>query len=97
LCKFYLAGFCPDGKQCKEGAHARWAKDEDLEKLEVRVERDPAEVEAEIARRREEAEREEERQREQYGSQRGGRGGRWQGRGGYGNDLRRQRGRGHLF
>jgi len=94
LCPFYLAGFCPDGKACKEGAHARWKDEKDLEEPKVMVERDPEEVAEEIARRREEAEREEERERERFGGGRGGRGGRWMGRGG--GDVRRQRGRGHL-
>lgn len=92
LCPFYLAGFCPDGPMCKEAAHARWKDDKDLPPAEVMVERDPEEVAEEIARRREEAERQEELDRERYGGGRGGRGGRWMGRG----DMRRQRGRGHL-
>lgn len=24
MCRFFLAGFCPDGRTCKEGAHPKW-------------------------------------------------------------------------
>jgi cleavage and polyadenylation specificity factor subunit 4 len=39
ICVYYLAGFCPDGKACKNGAHPRWVKEEDLEKPRVKEER----------------------------------------------------------
>lgn len=67
-----------------------------MPKPEVYIERDPEEVAAEIAAKREEAERIEEQERERFGGGRGGRGGRWMGRGFSGGDVRRQRGRGHL-
>jgi cleavage and polyadenylation specificity factor subunit 4 len=99
LCEFYLAGFCPDGKNCKK-AHPRWPTD--LPKPTIKVERDPEEIAEEQRQLRENAEREEEREREKYGGgEGGGRGrGRWHGGGGYGRgrgqgDQRRQRGRGH--
>ncbi|CAK7206547.1 RNA-binding component of cleavage and polyadenylation factor [Sporothrix eucalyptigena] len=25
ICPYYLAGFCPDGRTCKEGAHPKWS------------------------------------------------------------------------
>lgn len=99
LCPFYLAGFCPDGRHCREGAHARWRSDKDMPKPEVHVERDPEEVAAEIEAKRQEAERMEAEERERFQERtggRGGRGGRWAGRGFGGGDVRRQRGRGHL-
>ncbi|KAK4207148.1 hypothetical protein QBC37DRAFT_433919 [Rhypophila decipiens] len=40
LCPFYMAGFCPDGARlCKEGTHAKWTRDADMEKPRVREEK----------------------------------------------------------
>lgn len=84
LCPFYLAGFCPYGRNCKEGKHPRWP--EKLPKPTVRVEKSAEELEAERQRIREEAEREEEREWERReGNRRDGRG---RGRGRY-NQRRR--------
>ncbi|KAK2785561.1 RNA-binding component of cleavage and polyadenylation factor [Onygenales sp. PD_12] len=62
LCPFYLAGFCPEGRACLEGAHARWP--ENLPKPMIKVAKTEADLERERARIREEQEREEERERE---------------------------------
>ena len=60
MCRFYLAGFCPYGKLCKEGVHPRWP--ENLPKASIKVEKSAEEVEREKNRIREEGEREEERE-----------------------------------
>ena len=39
LCVYYLAGFCPDGRECRLGAHPRWVREGELEKPRVREER----------------------------------------------------------
>jgi len=62
ICPFYLAGFCPEGKACQEGAHPRWT--ENLPKPTPRVEKTEEEIEREKALIREEQEKEEERERE---------------------------------
>jgi cleavage and polyadenylation specificity factor subunit 4 len=62
MCPFYLAGFCPEGRACTEGAHPRWP--ETLPKPSVRVEKSEEDLERERARIREEQEKEEERERE---------------------------------
>lgn len=62
LCPFYLAGFCPEGKGCKYGAHPRFPTD--LKKPEVRVEKSPEELERERMEREAEREREEREERE---------------------------------
>ncbi|KAI9794173.1 MAG: RNA-binding component of cleavage and polyadenylation factor [Peltula sp. TS41687] len=66
LCPYYLAGFCTDGKQCRQGAHPKWPTTE-LPPPTVRVKKDPAELERELALIREEMERNEEREREKGG------------------------------
>ncbi|KAL8873974.1 MAG: hypothetical protein Q9174_000628 [Haloplaca sp. 1 TL-2023] len=73
ICKFYLVGFCPYGRACKEGAHPRYPSD--LPKPTVRVEKTKEELEEERIRIREEAERDEEREWErQRNNTRDGRG-----------------------
>ncbi|KAK4100645.1 hypothetical protein N658DRAFT_450645, partial [Parathielavia hyrcaniae] len=39
LCDYYLAGFCPDGRACRVGAHPRWVGEEELERPRVREEK----------------------------------------------------------
>lgn len=77
ICPFYLAGFCPDGKTCMNGAHPRWT--ENLPKPSIKVEKSEEERERERLRIREEQEKEEERERE-WRSQNRGRDGRFRGR-----------------
>ena len=74
MCPFYLAGFCPDGKACTNGAHPRWP--ENLPKPSIKVEKSEEDLERERARIREEQEKEEERERE-WRSQNRGRDGRF--------------------
>jgi len=101
LCVFYLAGFCPDGPRCKN-AHPRFPSEQEMGRLEVRVEKTDEEKEEEARILREKMEAEEERQRERWlnegGGDRGGmrgRGGRGRWGGGRGGGQRSQRGRGH--
>lgn len=79
LCKFYLAGFCPYGRGCKEGGHPRFP--ESLPRPTIKVEKSAEEVEEERERLREEAERQQEREWERNDNNRRGRG-RGRGRGG---------------
>lgn len=30
MCKFFVCGFCPEGRQCREGSHARWVRPQGL-------------------------------------------------------------------
>jgi cleavage and polyadenylation specificity factor subunit 4 len=77
LCKFYVAGFCPDGRDCKEGAHPSFS--DKLPKPSVRLERSKEEMERETREKEKEAQEEREREwrkdRDAGGSGRG-RGGR---------------------
>jgi cleavage and polyadenylation specificity factor subunit 4 len=91
-----MAGFCPDGKTCKEGAHPKFPTD--LKKPEVRVEKTKEEIEQERLERERQREREDEEEREReernphaakfgrgnwHGGDRKKRGGRRHRRGGY--------------
>ena len=89
LCRFYLAGFCPYGRQCREGAHPRFP--EDLPKPTVKVEKTAEEIEAEKERLREEADRQEQREYERNEGNKG----RFRGRGREGRYNPRRRGVGH--
>ncbi|KAI1001353.1 hypothetical protein K3495_g6848 [Podosphaera aphanis] len=73
LCELYLAGFCPDGKACKN-SHPRWP--ENLPKATPKVEKTSEELEEEQRLLIEHAEREQVAEREKYGDRNAGRG-RW--------------------
>jgi cleavage and polyadenylation specificity factor subunit 4 len=62
LCPYFLAGFCPEGKACKNGTHAKFPMD--LKKPEVRVEKTKEELDQERAEREAQREREDEQERE---------------------------------
>jgi cleavage and polyadenylation specificity factor subunit 4 len=107
LCPLYLAGFCPNGKACPDGAHPHWKSDKELDEPTVKVERPPEEIEAERLQKEEEAwEREKEHRERQdregggYGrydrkdKADGGRRGGWRGGGGGGGRGAGQRFRG---
>ncbi|KAI5816357.1 hypothetical protein BZA77DRAFT_229217, partial [Pyronema omphalodes] len=41
ICKFFLASFCPDGRQvCKEGAHPKWTDPKKLRKSRIKRSRE---------------------------------------------------------
>ena len=75
ICEFYLAGFCPDGKECKNGVHLKVSgKGEEGDKERDRRER------VEELERREEENRRDFGRREWRGGRAGGRGGKWKNR-----------------
>jgi cleavage and polyadenylation specificity factor subunit 4 len=88
LCPYYLAGFCPEGKSCKNGAHPRFPTD--LKKPEVRVQKSKEELEKEKEQREQELEKEEERDRDDRNPVAGG----GHKRGGWQGDRRKRRGGG---
>ena len=44
LCRFFLAGFCPDGRACRAGAHPKWAPPAALPPPALRRPRDPVDA-----------------------------------------------------
>ncbi|KAI9720406.1 MAG: hypothetical protein M1812_002912 [Candelaria pacifica] len=78
MCRFWMAGFCPYGRKCKEGAHPQWPKS--LPPPEKRRKVDPEKLEADRQRLREQGEREEE-EGGRFQNNRRERGGRGRGRG----------------
>ena len=93
LCPFYLAGFCPEGKECKEGVHPKWSTD--LEKPTPKTEKPEDDGlgpprRMDIPPPEDDRDRFRDRDRDEGRFHRGGRGGKWRGRG-----DRRFRGRGY--
>ncbi|KAI9698199.1 MAG: RNA-binding component of cleavage and polyadenylation factor [Candelina mexicana] len=78
MCRFWMAGFCPYGRKCQEGAHPQWPKH--LSPPEKRRKPDPEKVEADRQKLRELGEREEE-EGGRFQNNRRERGGRGRGRG----------------
>ena len=82
ICGLYMAGFCPYGRACVLGVHAKWKDDADMPEHEVRVVRSAKEVELERERMRGEAEERDAREWERGDGGKGrGRGKRGFGRG----------------
>ena len=51
ICKFYLAGFCPDGTDCHEGPHPKWQDNNEMRKPRVRIVLSEEEQEREAERK----------------------------------------------
>ena len=87
LCRFYLAGFCPNGRagppdrdnviSCEYGSHTKWVDEKSLPKPEVKKYKSPEEVQREQEEREDEFYAEEEKRRERFERGEGGVGRGW--------------------